>query len=265
MRKVAFTLTPAGSKRLIAKAVAQLPEVIQAFQHGRLIIAGGTTNAYVVEELTGQTLEKWRYTAGIVTESAWCLTPPEERLKPLIFENGQPSNRSANDVLADFTRDDVFIKGGNALDLDGNVGVLLAGKNGGTIGAAYGQLVVLGAHLILPVGLEKLIPSVIDAANFLGQKDIDESYGIACGMFPITYGTVITELDSVAILYGLEAMHVHSGGVGGSEGAVGLIAFGEDSACDNLMQDIQTIRQEPPTGGHKRICSVCGSCLNGRS
>jgi len=264
MRKVAFTLTPAASKRLIAKAVVELPDVQHALRHGRLIVAGGTTNGYIAEELTKQPFEKWRYTAGIVTEGAWCLTPPADRVKPLVFENGQPSERAIPEVLADFTRDDVFIKGGNALDLDGNVGILLAGKNGGTIGAAYGQLVAVGAQLILPVGLEKLIPSVIEAANALGQNELDESYGIACGMFPVSYGTVITELDAIEALYGLEATHVHSGGVGGSEGAVGIVAYGEDSAVTRMMQDLESIRREEPTGGFKRKCSVCGTCLNGR-
>ncbi|KAF0194250.1 MAG: hypothetical protein FD169_1910 [Bacillota bacterium] len=264
MRKVVFTLTPAASKRLIAKAVVQLPEVQHALKHGRLIIAGGTTNGYIVEEITGQEFDKWRYTSGIVTESSWCLTPPEERMKPLVFEKGLPSSRSIPEVLADFARDDVFIKGGNALDLEGTVGILVGGKNSGTIGSAYGQIVAIGAYLILPVGLEKLIPSVTEAANALGQQEIDESFGMACGLFPVTYGSVVTELDAISILYGLESMHVHSGGVGGSEGAVGLLAYGEDSACDNLMQDLEVIRCEPPTGGSKRICSVCGSCLNGR-
>lgn len=263
MRKVSFVLTPAASKRFIAKAVVSLPEVQQAYQSGRLIIAGGTTNAYIVEELTGQSVEKAHYSVGIVTESAWCLTPPDTRMKPLAFENGAVAERTWQEVLMDFKRDDVFIKGGNALDLDGNVGILLGGKNGGTIGTAYGHLVAIGAHLILPVGLEKLIPSVIDAANALGQQEIDESYGMACGLFPVTYGTVINELDALAILYGLEGMHVHSGGVGGSEGSVGLLAFGDDSSCDRLMEDLRSIRQEPPTAGLKRKCSVCGACLNG--
>lgn len=264
MRKVAVVLTPAASKRLIAKAVVSLREVQNAYQRGRLIVALGTTNAYILEELTGQSVEKARYSVGIVTESAWCLTPPDMRMKPLAFENGATSERPWQDVLSDFKRDDVFIKGGNALDTEGNVGILLGGKNGGTIGAAYGHLVSVGAHLVLPVGLEKLVPSVIDAANALGQMEIDESYGMACGLFPVTYGSVITELDAISILYGLEAMHVHSGGVGGSEGAVGLIAFGEDSACDKFMTDMHHIRLEPPTVGLKRQCAICKSCLNGQ-
>lgn len=247
MRKVAFVLTPAASKRLIAKGVTALPEVQSALKHGKLIVAGGTTNAYIAEELSGLPIEKTRYTAGIVTNSAWGITPAESRLKPLVFDKGELSNRPWIDVLAEFTRGDVFIKGGNALDSNGLVGVLVAAKNGGTIGTAFGQIVAAGAHLIIPIGLEKLIPSVVEAANILGQQEIDDCSGLPCGLFPVAYGTVITEIEAINELYGLEAVHVHSGGVGGSEGAVGIVAYGDNAATHRLMQDVATLSNELDT------------------
>ena len=59
-------LTPSESKRLIAKGVAALPEVRKALQKGTVIVARGTTNGFVVEELTGASITKQHYTAGIV-------------------------------------------------------------------------------------------------------------------------------------------------------------------------------------------------------
>ena len=223
-----------------------MPVVQHAHKQGRLIVAGGITNAYIAEELTCQQLEKARYTSGIVTGSKWTLTPPQTRLKPLAFEQGQASHRTWQEVLQDFSHDDVFIKGGNALDAGGTVGVLVGGKNGGTIGAAYGQIVAVGAHLILPIGLEKLVPSVNIAANALSQIPPDSSLGMPCGLFPVTYGTVITELEAIHLLYALDAVHVHSGGVGGSEGAVGLVARGADDACRRLRDDLRGLIEEPP-------------------
>ncbi len=246
MRAITFVLTPAASKRLIARAVVSMPEVQRAHKQGRLIVAGGTTNAYIAEELTAQHIEKARYTSGIVTGAKWSLTPPETRLKPLAFEEGQISQRTWQEVLQDFAATDVFIKGGNAIDPAGNVGVLVGGKNGGTIGAAYGHIVALGAHLVLPVGLEKLIPSVTAAAKALGQVPLDAPFGMACGLFPVAYGTVVTETDACRLLYGLEAVHVHSGGVGGSEGAVGLVARGDESACNRLREDLRALLKEKP-------------------
>lgn len=244
MRKVAFVLTPASSKRLIARAVAVLPEVQSALNHGRLIVSGGTTNAYIAEELTGQPVEKNRYTAGIITNSVWGATPVESRIKPFVFDHGRLSTRPWLEVLGEFSRGDVLIKGGNALDPSGLVGILLSAKNGGTIGSAFGHVVAAGAHLIIPIGLEKLIPSVVAAANILGQQELDDCIGSPCGMFPVAYGTVITEIEAIDVLYGLEAVHVHSGGVGGSEGAVGIVAYGDSVATELLMQDVATIKSE---------------------
>ena len=45
-------LTPAESKRLLAKAVVALPEIQSAYKSGMIIIARGVTNAFVTEELS---------------------------------------------------------------------------------------------------------------------------------------------------------------------------------------------------------------------
>jgi len=247
MRKVAFVLTPVASKRLIAKGVIALPEVQSALKHGKVMVALGTTNAYIAEELTGMPIDKTLYAAGIVVDSAWEITPMESRLKPLVFAKGEMSTLPWLEVVKEFSKGDVFIKGGNALDSNGLVGVLVAAKNGGTIGTAFGQIVAVGAHLIIPIGLEKLVPSVIKAANILGQQQIEECSGLPCGLFPVTYGTVITEIEAIRVLYGLESVHVHSGGVGGSEGAVGIVAYGDGAATHRLMQDVATFRNELAT------------------
>ena len=47
-------LTVAESKRLIGKAVAQMPIVKNALANGMVIVIKGTTDAYVAEELTGK-------------------------------------------------------------------------------------------------------------------------------------------------------------------------------------------------------------------
>ncbi|MFC2002033.1 hypothetical protein ACFLUZ_06005, partial [Chloroflexota bacterium] len=46
-------LNSSESKRLIAKAVAVLPEVKAALKKGTLIIGWGGTNAFVAEEILG--------------------------------------------------------------------------------------------------------------------------------------------------------------------------------------------------------------------
>jgi len=59
-----FALTVAESKRLIAKGVARCPEVLAALKSGIVAVAKGTTNAYVVEELSGEPMHKQDYCMG---------------------------------------------------------------------------------------------------------------------------------------------------------------------------------------------------------
>ena len=62
-------LTPSESKRVIAKGVAALPEVKRAMERGLIVVGRGTTNAFVVEELTGEKIEnKSHYAAGFIVD-----------------------------------------------------------------------------------------------------------------------------------------------------------------------------------------------------
>ena len=51
--RAAFAFTPAESKRLIGRAVARLPEVKAAMENDLIVVAHGSTNVYVFEELMG--------------------------------------------------------------------------------------------------------------------------------------------------------------------------------------------------------------------
>ncbi|HHV61414.1 MAG TPA: hypothetical protein GXX51_02075 [Firmicutes bacterium] len=241
-----FTLTPAESKRLIAMAVARMPEVRRALENGRIIIAGGTTNAFVAEELLGVKLEKGRYTAGVITKGRLAITPAERRLPVFALKGGKPVEGPWEGLLKEFGPDDVFIKGANAIDTEGNAGILVGGAMGGTIGAALPVISAKGAHLIMPVGLEKLVPSVIDAARVMGIDKFSYTTGTPCGMIPVVNGTVVTELEAFSILGNACATHVASGGIDGCEGACTFAVEGEDKDMENVVKLIKAIKGEPP-------------------
>lgn len=254
MSRGVVVLEPQESKRLIGKAVAKLPAVEQAYKSGRLIIAGGTTNAYVAEELTGQKLNKASYTAGVITDGCLCVTAQNQRIAPFIFENGQASSRSLGQVLADFTPEDCFIKGANALDLDGTIGILASHPQGGTIGAAWSTVIARGSHFIVPVGLEKLIPSVPEAAKVTGQLAWERSWGAPVSLYPVLGATVITECEAFQILSGVQATIIAAGGTGGSEGSVVLALEGELAAAWRLVEEI---KGEEPIPSLRQSCQEC--------
>ena len=52
--KATFVLTPAEARRLIAKTVIQMPEFQKAWKEAYVLLAGGTTNAFIAQELLGK-------------------------------------------------------------------------------------------------------------------------------------------------------------------------------------------------------------------
>ncbi len=245
MKKKLITLTVSESKRLIAKGIAQLLVVQRALVKGTIIIAGGTTNAYILEELTGVSIDKKKYTAGIVYDGQLTVTDKDTRLEPVVLKDGQKVALDWQEALEDFNKEDVFIKGGNALDVSGNVGVLVANDWGGTIGKALPIVTARGANLIMPVGLEKLIFSVPDVASFMGTRSLDEAMGLKVGLMCVSYGQLITEIEALKLLSEVEAVvPVAAGGIGASAGGQTLLIAGEGEKVDQAYSIAQAIKGE---------------------
>jgi hypothetical protein len=256
--KAAIQLTPAESKRLIAKAVVQMPEVKAALEKGYVILTGGTTNAFIAEELLGRRVEPARFTAGISTMGLLCVTDPKDRVPfPMVFFQGQPVEKTIRQALDDFHLETVVIKGANAIDLEGNVGVVASGFDGGTVAAAIGTVVTQGLNWIAPVGLEKLIPSVKEASFYTGAKTFDYTMGADYGIYCLTKVKPVTEIVALRILFGVEAKHVASGGVGGSEGAVSLVVMGEEAPMKAAIALLESIKGEPAVKGMHATCESC--------
>ena len=254
-----FVFTPPESKRFIAKAVSQLPEVKKAKEEGEIVIGHGSTNVRVAEEILGECPEPDKFISGQIINGILCVTQAEEKPPMMVVRKGKlvPPELTMEEVLKNFNAESVFIKGANAVDPEGNAGVNVAHFSGGTIGYAYGILSARGCHLIVPVGLEKLVPSVKKAAQHLGQKTLYYSLGIKIGMIPIMNAQVITEVEAFSILFGLEAIHVGSGGLNGSEGSVTLIAEGERKDLDQAIRLIDSIKGEAPLRPKKSLCMSC--------
>jgi hypothetical protein len=270
---VMVVLTPSESKRLIAKATAILPEVKKALQSGRMIISEGTTNAYVVEEIFGTPMPREVYACGVVADGGMSAVPAELRAMPYLLYCGKPMDTEPPEqqsvkggiteesdwvhpkqnwelhaeLIKEFQRDDVLIKGATAVDPWGNAGVFVAEGDGGSIGRDLPVIVARGSHLIVPVGLEKLIPSVSEATKACGILRFKNSMGLCPGVMPLINGKVVTEVQALKILTGVTAIHVASGGVGGSEGAVILSLGGKEKEVDQAFELVKSIKGEPPT------------------
>ena len=254
-----FVFTPAESKRFIARAVARLPEVEYARTGGEIAIGHGSTNVFVAEEIFGECASRDQYLSGLVVNRILCVTQAEQKPPMLLWRKGLLNAPAATmaETLKDFGADSVFIKGANAVDAEGNVGVFVANPTGGTIGWSYGILSARGCHLIVPVGLEKLVPSVREAARSCGQDTLYYCQGIRVGMIPIMNATVVTEIEAFRILFGLRAVHIGGGGMKESQGSVVLVAEGERESLDRAIALIESIKGEPSLQPKKSACTNC--------
>jgi hypothetical protein len=241
-------LNPADSRRLLAKATVALPEVQNAWKNGMIIIARGITSAYITEELFDITVEpKAGQTIGMVCNGITTSNmgpPPSTR--HVIRQGKVVEDADSNVEILNFGPDDVFIKGANAVDIDGNAGIYVASVKAGTIGMAWPILIPRGCHFIISVSLEKLVPSVIGVAEYTGLYHFKYSTGLPVKLVPLPLAKVITEIQAFAILAGVRAYHIGSGGVGGSEGSVHLALEGDEERVEKAFELATSVKGEPP-------------------
>ena len=259
-----FVLTTSESKRLIGKAVARMELVQRAREKGKLLISHGSTNVYVIEEILGKEMasELWcrdHYVSGVLLRGNLCTILGTDKPPILILNKGKveaPALTMA-EILKGFDQNSAFIKGANCLDPEGNTAAFVAHPEGGTIGWAIGHLWAQGIPLITPVGLEKLIPSVKKAVSLCGQQTFDYCQGLKVGLVPMTGAQVVTEIEALRILAGVEAYHIASGGQSGSEGAVTLVCEGDPGSIQKAIGLVESIKGEPPLLPRKAICETC--------
>jgi hypothetical protein len=255
--KAQISLTPAESRRLIAKAVKEHPLVKKALGRGIVAIALGSTNSYVVEEILGKKLEKERYIAGYIDEiRGACVVPKSERLSEVILKNGKVIDKRIDEAVEEMGPRDVMIKGANAVDFNGVAAVMMASKLGGTIAKVLGIIKAKGVKLIIPVGLEKLVPhSLNNSSNMAGIYEMDYSDGVPVGLMPFT-GELLTEIEAFRILSGTEAVNIASGGVGGNTSRT-FIVIGKEEDVNKAIEIIKSIKGETPIKPIRGDCRAC--------
>ncbi len=241
-----FVLTVAESKRLIARGVKVHPAVTAALAGGIVAVAKGTTNGYVVEELTGQPIHKPDYCMGVTRPAqGGDAGTTSDKLPDLVLRKGERvQGMAAVRMVAEMGPGDVFIKGANAINYDKRQAALLIGHpTGGTIGATIGTLTARRATLLLPVGLEKNIPG--DLHDLQRQLVAAGASGSGPMLWAVD-GEILTEIEAVQILSGARAALIGAGGIGGAEGSVRLSVWGSADEVARATAAIEGVIGEPP-------------------
>lgn len=248
--KAMVALHQGAAKRLIARGVVALPQVKRSLREGLVVVTLGTTNAYVAEELLGKPVARALHCAGYIGREL-SVVPADRRGRELVLERGQPAELPPQEVVTRLKVGDVVIKGGNVLDPQGVVGVFMGSGSAGTVGRYVASALARGSDIVIPISrLKSAHVSVSGLAKELGIGRLRHTTGLPVGLFPLA-GTVVTETEAVELLYGVEARHVASGGVGLGEGAVVLLLSGEGERVEAAFRDLSRLAaEEPPCEFH---------------
>jgi len=247
-----FLLTSQAGKRLIGKALAVNPLVVNAAKNNTLIIIAGTTNGYVAEELLKHLningFSRKHFFRGLTL-------PPSMQLSNegrLIDENNFPGDviitkgkwqkgKTINDIVDDLKEGDVIIKGANAINLEHKQAAVLIGHpKAGTIGVIIPAVVGRRVKLIVATCLEKRVNSNLTS---LAEK-INAPNNKGYRLLPIP-GQIFTELDAITQLTGATAELIASGGTCGAEGAIYLVIYGSKEQDETVEKILAQIITEP--------------------
>jgi len=253
-------LTPTESKKLIAKAIANMDIVRQAATEGMVVLHPSSSTYFIVEELTGTKPKTNYWVCGVVAPRGTCIemgiivgdylprsaaTDPGEFKTWWVIRKGELSiGEKVSEIMKKVKPSDVFIKGVNALDPEGNVGILIGDPiGGGPIGRILYAWRQMSFHLVFPVGLEKLIPiSISQASKEAKQTKYDYAMGLDTGLLPCPRGetvNIITEIEAIQMLSGAIAVPMAAGGLGGAEGAITMVMKGNEEQVKRAIDYVE--------------------------
>ncbi|SKC70286.1 AroM family protein [Maledivibacter halophilus] len=264
--KIQFTLLVEESKQLIALGTMKHPKLKGAYEKGKIVLKGGTTVSRISEFMLNTPLR----ICGRITQRGTVSSLSDSR-KPhtILVENGKWRNidEEVAEVMKELSSDDLIVCGANAFDSNGKAALMAGSPGGGNIGQSLSSWYTEGIPVLIPVGIEKMIPGNLDEIiNRSGRKGKDVSTGMAVGLFPIS-GELIREIEAIKYLANVECQAVGSGGLNEANGSVTLEVWGRDEEVNKILEAVMEIKNERKyiSGTRESLveCEApCKSCKN---
>ena len=258
--KCQFTLTVAEGKRLIAKAIASMPEVRQALKNGTILLKGGTTVSALAEELCGQQMR----ISGRVTPrgavSAGSSNPGGSHALVLRHGIPEPGEGRLMEAALAMGPEDVAVSSANIFDLQGRAAIMAGKDLGGEIGSVYPSLEAEGVRCIVAAGLEKLSPFALpEASRAAGRKAPAWSMGMAVGLIAIP-GEIVSEPEALTLLGYERHWLIGRGGIDGAEGSCTFVVETDEPGLYRLTGLLEALKgaRESGTADSLPECLRCG-------
>ena len=268
--KYLIVLTSTEAKKFIAKSLVRKNGAMKkALKEGIVLLHPSTSTVFIYEELVGKIPEGLCF-VGAIAPKATCISREFEEVaaqrkegfdqrdatfswafKKGEFIKGVPLGECLNEMGPG----DLYVKGVNTIDPNGNAGVLTANPDGGTITRAMSYARQKRFGILLIATSNKLInTSIEEASKATGRDKLDGAMGIPTSLFKVD-GSLVTEKEAFQ-WHGIKATSISGGGLCEAEGAFVYVLEGNEGAikaCLELIGECKGARLETAFPD----CEVC--------
>jgi len=218
MNKIQVTLTVEEGKAIIAQGIQKHPKFIKSFNQGNILFKGGTTVSRITEEILGIQL---RISGRITSRGTVSSLNNSDEAHSIVYGKNKWINvdERISEITGKFDEKDLILCGANAIDAYGNAAIMAGSEGGGNVGKSVSSWYSEGASIIIPVGIEKLVPGNLNyTLRKSSRKGKSLSYGMSVGLIPLV-GEVFTEVEAIRLLGADECYVIGSGGLGVAQGS----------------------------------------------
>ncbi|MCQ1529015.1 hypothetical protein [Lutispora saccharofermentans] len=266
MKKIQITLTVEEGKEIIALGMLNHPVLINTMKNGKMLFKGGTTVSKITEKLLGVPLRiSGRITSRGTVSTKDIIKGPHS----IIYYKGQWTNIDETIVgeVLKFTDKDLIICGANAFDNNGNAAIMAGSPGGGAVGQSLSSWYTEGAKVIIPVGIEKIIPGDLnEIIKRTGRNGKSLSWGMSVGLMPLK-GELFTEIEAIKILANVDCFPIGAGGLGEAHGSSTLeILAPTNEEYEKIVKILKEVKsRDIEVGGIKDSLveceAICNNCI----
>jgi len=237
-------LTVAEGKRLIAKGIANHPQIKELLKKGTIIITSGTTNTYIAEELANLSAPRGSFVTGHITpQNKGNISEGLPRTSNIIIVDGEISDISPDEAMNNAKKEDVVFKGANLLNYEKKQAATCIGS---ATGGTMALIQKTEAHVIIPIGLEKETFGDLYAYEKL-FSDCPKSITPAPRIWVHSKDSeIFTEIEAIKTIATVNIVPYASGGIAGREGGMSLIVYGKQHEVQKVIDFIASVQGEAP-------------------
>jgi hypothetical protein len=246
MKRIQITLMVEESKELIARAILLHPFFRHSKENGSILLKGGTTVSKISEKIAGIPL---RICGRITARGTVSVLRETEHPHSVLVKNNTWENIDAEIIkkTASFGPNDLIVCSANAYDKNGKAVLMAGSTGGGNVGASLSNWYTEGVKVLIPVGIEKLVPGDLEKSiEKASRKDTGFSNGMSVGLLPLN-GELFTEIEAFKMYGDVKVSVIGSGGIFGANGSSTFLIEGETEIINKIIGIIKNIKDSKPS------------------